>query len=209
MGTRFATLVSDNDAGTRIFKQENLFSIVMLVKRDRLIGRQGLGKYKEIFGLAELAIDLNCERNASERARPVYQPIAVIFLEDQWGGRLQCLFPIRNPLLTVLLPPDLSRRLLLPPHQSRLATGCFAANDPPLESSRWPVYRDFVSYALLGDLNAAHNSVFGRITGDAEVVGTVFARSLRKRQLCSPAPQHNGNVGRYWVDFPSGGDHHV
>jgi len=72
MSTRCPTPVPNNDARAGLFKQENLFSIVMLVKRDRLFGLQGLGEDEEIFGPAELFIDLDRKRNASERAGAVH-----------------------------------------------------------------------------------------------------------------------------------------
>src|SRR4029077_8728632 len=102
MGARFAALVSDYGAGTGIFKQKNLFGVVMFVKRNRLVRCQGLGKHKEVFRLTELAIDLNRERNASERARAVYQRVSVAFLQNQGDGRLKS-WTVRNALLSVLV----------------------------------------------------------------------------------------------------------
>jgi len=93
MGARFPSLVPDNDAGTGVFKQENLFSIVMLVKRNRLVGCQGLGKHKEIFGFPELTINLNCERNPSERTCAVYQVITLLLLAGLSEQGTRVLFP--------------------------------------------------------------------------------------------------------------------
>jgi len=98
-GTRLATLVPDDYAGAGILKQENFLSIVVLVKRDRLVGYQSLGKHKEIFRVAEVAIHFNCERNPSERAGSMYQLITFIFLQDHWGGGSCRFFFIRTLLL--------------------------------------------------------------------------------------------------------------
>jgi len=103
MGARFPSLVPDNDAGTGVFKQENLFSIVMLVKRNRLVGCQGLGKHKEIFGFPELTINLNCERNPSERTCAVYQVITLLLLAGLSEQGTRVLFLLPSSLGTVLV----------------------------------------------------------------------------------------------------------
>ena len=70
----------------------NLFSIVMLVKRNRLVGCQGLGKHKEIFGFPELTINLNCKGTFREDLRgvPSDHPPLLAGLSEQ-GTRV--LFP--------------------------------------------------------------------------------------------------------------------
>ena len=92
MSARRAALVSDNDGGTWIFENKNLLGVIVLVKRDRLSGCQCLGKYEEIFGVAELTIDLDRERYAAEWPRAVHEVITLILLQDEWNRSSACLF---------------------------------------------------------------------------------------------------------------------
>src|SRR5260370_25002861 len=86
-GPRHRPLVSNDARGTSFFQEEDLFRVVVLVKRDSLPRCHGLGQNEKILSVPVLAVELDGERPAASRTRPPHEVITVTFLQNERAGR--------------------------------------------------------------------------------------------------------------------------
>jgi hypothetical protein len=63
MGPRHVPLVSDYDSCISFFKDEYLFRVVVLVKRNSLSSSQSLGENEKIVRISVLAVELDSKRH--------------------------------------------------------------------------------------------------------------------------------------------------
>src|SRR5690348_1040643 len=87
----------------------------MLMKRDGLSSRQGLGENEEILSVSDLAVQLDDKWQAAQRTRVVDEVIAVTLLENERVGRGTALRSRRGRVWSGVLfsahnYPDGSRR---------------------------------------------------------------------------------------------------
>jgi hypothetical protein len=65
---------------------------MMFMKRDRLSRWQRLGESKKVLGVAELAVNLDHERQSPQWTCSVHEAITVVLLQDKRNGRFGRLF---------------------------------------------------------------------------------------------------------------------
>src|SRR5450631_4928342 len=79
-------LVSYDHSGIPVFHNQNLFCVIVFMKRNGLSSRQNLRENKEIFCVSVFPVELNDERHTAQRTRAVEKLLAVTLLQNQWLG---------------------------------------------------------------------------------------------------------------------------
>jgi len=84
-------LVSNDNCGTSFFNEEDLFRVVVFMKRDSLPRCHGVGKNEKILRVTVSAIELDGEWPASSRTSAAHKVFAVTFLQNERAGRCRAL----------------------------------------------------------------------------------------------------------------------